>query len=132
MPYVTLAAVEDAIRQSWSVDTCDPIDQPNWTADDPTRGQCAATALVMRDLFGGQLLEAEVHFANGDRQGFHYWNRLQGVEIDLTHAQFKPEELVQPPVVVDGPPEFPWIVGPQYEILRQRVFALVGLDATTV
>jgi hypothetical protein len=83
--------------------------------------------LVVRDLLGGELLEAEVHFRDGRRQGFHYWNRLDGVEIDLTGDQFNEDELVQSPQVVEGPPTVSWIVDDQYLRLRQRVFAALNL-----
>ncbi|HEY6472852.1 MAG TPA: hypothetical protein VIY26_08175 [Acidimicrobiales bacterium] len=81
------------------------------------------TALVGNDLFGGELLEAEVHFRDGSRQGFHYWNRLDGVEVDLTREQFSVHEVVQAPQVIDRRPEFPWLAQEQYVVFRQRVHA---------
>ena len=128
MPTLTLAAVEAAIRASWSLETCDPIDVDNWSPANPSRGQCAATALVVRELLGGLLLEAEVHFTSGDHQGFHYWNRLPGLDLDLTADQFNPDEVVQAPHVVDGPPEYPWVVADQFVVLRDRVYAALHLQ----
>lgn len=122
MGELTIHEVEMALRQSWALDTCDPIDVPNWSQDRPSRGQCAATALVVRDLLGGQLLEAEVHFKGGERQGFHYWNRLVGIDVDLTGDQFTEDEIVQPPCIVEGPPTVSWIVDAQYQRLRDRVY----------
>ena len=65
---LTLEALQAAIRASWSLETCDPTDAAEWTPANPSRGQCAVTALVVHDLFGGQLLEAEVCFHDGSRQ----------------------------------------------------------------
>jgi hypothetical protein len=127
VPDLTFGAVEAAIRASWGIDTCDPVDVPNWTPDNPSSGQCAVTALVVRDLVGGQLLEAEVLYDDGSRQGFHYWNRLAGFDVDLTREQFKPNETVQSPVVVEGPPAVSWIVDDQYAIFQARVNAALGL-----
>lgn len=127
MPELTIDRVEMALRRSWALDTCDPIDVPNWSHERPSRGQCAATALVVRDLLGGELLEAEVHFPDGRRQGFHYWNRLSDVDLDLTGDQFNDDELVQVPRVVEGPPAVSWIVDDQYERLRARVYAALEL-----
>jgi hypothetical protein len=127
MPALMLHDLEAAVRQSWCAETCDPIDVPNWSSDNPSRGQCAVTALVVRDLLGGELLEAEVHFQNGDRQGFHYWNRLPGLEVDLTGDQFTIEEIVQEPRVVEGPPEVSWIVDREYLIFRDLVYTALGL-----
>jgi hypothetical protein len=81
------------------------------------------TALVLHDFFGGELLEAEVFFQNGSRQGFHNWNRLAGVEVDLTREQFKAKEIVQEPKVIDRLPEFPWQAEEQYRVFRERVNA---------
>src|SRR5262249_11613610 len=58
-------------------------DPDHWSADNPSHGQCAVTALIVQDYFGGALLRAPV---NGTA---HYWNRLaSGDEIDLTRQQF--------------------------------------------
>jgi hypothetical protein len=124
---VTFSDIEGAIRAAWSIETCDPIDTVNWGPDNPSRGQCGATALVVRDLLGGELLEAEVLFASGERQGFHYWNRLAGIDIDLTRDQFTPDEVVQSPHTIAGPPQFPWVVAEQHAILRERVYAALDL-----
>jgi hypothetical protein len=86
------------------------------------------TALVVHDLFGGELLEAEVHFRDGSRQGFHYWNRLDGVEVDLTREQFSRREVIQEPHVIDRRPEFPWLAQEQYIIFRQRVHAALDVE----
>ena len=56
------------------------------------------TALVVHDLFGGQLLEAEVHFHDGSRQGFHYWNRLPRGDVDLTREQLQTMKFSKSPV----------------------------------
>jgi hypothetical protein len=128
----TLAAVERALRESWSIESCDPVDVENWTPDAPARGQCGATALVVRELLGGELLEAEVLFPDGKRQGFHYWNRLAEGDVDFTLEQFSPDEVVQAPHVVVGPPEAPWIVEPQYLVLRGRVLAALKSADPTV
>jgi hypothetical protein len=120
---INLKVAEVAIRASWSLETCDPTDALQWTQANPSRGQCAVTALVLHDLFGGQLLEAEVHFRDGSRQGFHYWNRLAGVDVDLTREQFTRHEVLQESHVIDRLPEFPWRAQEQYLIFRERVQA---------
>jgi hypothetical protein len=40
------------------------------------------TALLVQDWLGGDLLRAVVEGVS------HYWNRVEGVEIDLTREQF--------------------------------------------
>src|SRR4051812_48449353 len=104
MLFRSLADIERVIRSSWSEETCDPVDRDVWSTDNPSRGQCAVTALVVQDLLGGDLLLAEVLNADGSRQGLHYWNRLAGgLELDLTREQFSATELVQTPEVVPRP-----------------------------
>ena len=104
MVFRSLTDIERVIRSSWSTATCDPVDLSEWSPQNRARGQCAVTALVVQDLFGGELLLAEVRNADGSRQGLHYWNRLaDGVEVDLTREQFAPEEIVQAPTVVPRP-----------------------------
>lgn len=106
MVFSSLADIENVIRSSWSLETCDPVDAPLWTAEAPARGQCAVTALVVQDLLGGELLMSDVWHANGSRQGVHYWNRLAGgMELDLTREQFTRSEIIDAPVVVARPPD---------------------------
>src|SRR3954462_7997877 len=93
--------IEAAIRAAWSRDSCDPVDLDDWSHDNPARGQCGVTALVVQDLLGGELLIAEVHHADGRRQGVHYWNRIDGAEIDLPREQFRSGEVIGPPRVVE-------------------------------
>jgi hypothetical protein len=123
----SLREIERAVRAAWGVDVCeDPADVPRWSPANPARGQCGPTALVLNDLLGGDLCVAEVHRPDGSRQGFHWWNRLAGVDVDLTLEQFGDDERVQEPRVVARPP------GPlrrgeaQYLLLRGRVLAALA------
>ena len=52
-------------------------------------GQCAITALVVQDFFGGDLLRGRIV------GGTHYWNRLpNGQEVDLTAEQFENAPII--------------------------------------
>ena len=76
---------------SWAADTCSPddLERAGWSAENPAWGQCDVTALIVNDLFGGDLMLGEVHCA-GEQHGYHWWNRLgDGSEIDLTREQFR-------------------------------------------
>ncbi|GHH95250.1 YunG family protein [Streptomyces capillispiralis] len=80
----TLLDLDRALRACWAADTCSPDDLADWRPDNPARGHCDLTALVVHDVFGGDLVVGEVHLA-GSPRGFHWWNRLSsGVELDLT------------------------------------------------
>ncbi|HYE58613.1 MAG TPA: hypothetical protein VD948_08910 [Rhodothermales bacterium] len=77
----------DRIAAAWARDTSASADE--WTPANPARGQCAVTALVVQDVYGGDLLRAMV---GGES---HYFNRLPGgEEVDLTRQQFPPDAVV--------------------------------------
>ena len=89
--------VVKAIRESWSKATSGNPDE--WTPDNPARGQCDASSFVFWELFGGDLVLAEV-FVDGQRTEHHYWNRIDGEDIDLTGEQFTNGEDVREKQVV--------------------------------
>lgn len=73
--------LRNLLEHAWSADTS--ADPKNWSKRNPSWGQCAVTALLVQDLFGGKLLRAELAGVS------HYWNLLTtGEEIDLTRDQF--------------------------------------------
>ncbi|MGY1664757.1 YunG family protein [Geodermatophilus sp. SYSU D00696] len=116
-----------AVRAAWCRETCDGSDLADWSPQNPARGQCGATALVLHDLLGGDLLLAEVLLPDGSRQGVHWWNRLpDGREVDLTRGQFAPTEVVQEPRVVVRPPGLPRRNRDQYLRLRAAVLGRLG------
>jgi hypothetical protein len=100
----TLTEIESAIRLSWGLDTADEDD--GWTPDNPSRGQCDVTTLVVHDIFGGEVLAADV-FRGGERIEAHMWNRLPGgLEVDLTRDQFRNGEVIGEPIVRQRPQRF--------------------------
>jgi hypothetical protein len=120
--------LETAIRAAWTLDTCDPVDADDWSAANPSRGQCGPTALTIHDLLGGELLIAEVLRTDGSRQGVHYWNLLpDGTEIDLTREQFASNEVIQQPRVLRRPAGLPTRGAEQYLTMRHRVLNALGM-----
>ena len=69
--------VAAALLGSWSIET-----SGNWLPDNPARGQCNVTALLIHDLFGGEILKTPLP------EGDHFYNRIGGERIDLTASQF--------------------------------------------
>jgi hypothetical protein len=78
--------------------------------------------MVLNDLLGGELIRGEVHVA-GERVDYHWWNRLgDGIEVDLTREQFRPEEVVTEGIVIPRPPVTEGRrLREEYELLRERV-----------
>jgi hypothetical protein len=125
----TLTDLEQAVRHAWARDTCDPDDLADWRPDNPARGQCGVTALVLQDLIGGDLVLGEVH-VGATRTGRHWWNRLpSGLEVDLTREQFSAKEMVTGGQVVHRPAGPPRSCREQYDLLRYRVFARLDVHA---
>lgn len=53
-----------------------------WTHAVPSLGQCAVTALVVFDRYGGEIRRAI------NQEVPHYWNFLSGFDVDLSRDQF--------------------------------------------
>jgi len=125
---MTLEAVILALRESWGPDTCAPEDSGDWSPDNPSRGQCATTALVLHDFFGGSLVTGEV-IVEGERVDFHWWNRLpDGEQVDITLDQFGPHERVVGAMDIIRPTGTTRL-DPQYTLLASRVSARLALSA---
>lgn len=120
---LSVELLRPVLRAAWGPDTCDPHDLENWRPDNPARGQCGVTALVVQDLLGGDLILGEVH-VDGAKVGHHYWNQLpDGTEVDFTAGQFHPGEVVSGGRVQHRPPDPPRRCREQYALLRRRVLA---------
>jgi len=69
----------------WCKETAYPSCQNDYIHDeDPTYGQCAITATLVHDLFGGTIHKIKV-----DGGGTHYFNKINSHYIDLTSDQFE-------------------------------------------
>ena len=79
----TLGDLYTVLRKCWSKDTAYPSCQSEWVPNDPTYGQCAVTAMLVHDMFGGT-----IHRIRVDGGGTHYFNQIDGHYIDLTREQF--------------------------------------------
>ena len=125
MRKITLKDLKKALEKSWSKKTS--FDPNNWTPENPAWGQCAVTALIVQDYFGGSLKKALFDTIDNGKavRISHYWNRLPNdSEIDLTENQF-PEGIIRniPRGVIRDRKyvlSYP-ITVKRYEILKQRV-----------
>ncbi len=86
----TYAELTVALFSSWSKETSS--DPGGWKPDNPAWGQCAVTALVAQDFFGGDILRASLEDVPGfSHMRSHYWNRLLNREYDFSQSQFPPD-----------------------------------------
>ena len=79
----TLGDLYFILRKAWCKETAYPSCQAEWVESDPSYGQCAITAMLVYDMFGGSIHRIRV---NGG--GTHYFNKIDGHYIDLTIEQF--------------------------------------------
>ena len=71
------AEIQSALRKAWSLSTAG-----QWTPNNPAAGQCNVTALLIHELFGGDLLKTPLP------AGDHFYNRIKGQRYDFTDSQF--------------------------------------------
>jgi hypothetical protein len=70
--------VTAALLRSWS-----PQTSGQWLASNPARGQCNVTALLVNEIFGGEILKTPLP------EGDHFYNRVDDKRTDLTESQFE-------------------------------------------
>lgn len=65
------------LYKCWSINS-----SSKWTLDNPAKGQCGVTSLVVNDFFGGDILKTKTS------EGWHYYNRIDSKCFDFTQSQF--------------------------------------------
>lgn len=103
-----------------------------WDELVPDMNQCAVTALIVQDRFGGDLLRAPT--GRGDS---HYWNRLpDGREVDFTRGQFdylgdwplrNRAEVRERSYVLESPRAIEFNTAARYALLKRRVEVILQL-----
>ena len=120
----TLAEVERALRDAWARDTSDDVE--GWSPGNTALGQCAVSALVVRAIYGGDIVIATVLDRHGERTpDGHAWNVLpSGEAFDPAFEQFLDGEQLGEPIVtepvIDGDPR-------RAHLLAERVAAALGI-----
>lgn len=96
----TIQELTAALHASWGADTC--FDASEWSTDNPARGQCVVSSLIVQDYIGGELLRYEV--GNNGQPETHYCNQLpDGTILDTTGSQYRtPVTLRIKPIDLKG------------------------------
>lgn len=71
-----------ALLNCWTRETCTERLRNKYSDTNKTAGQCAITAFLVQDIFGGDIYELDTG------RGLHCYNVINGVAIDLTSEQF--------------------------------------------
>lgn len=80
-----------ALQRSWSAKTSYEADE-NWSPENPARGQCVVSSLVVQDYFGGDIVRHAVTGEGIDET--HYFNILKdGTLIDTTRSQYEDKKI---------------------------------------
>lgn len=101
--------LEETLRVSWVKDTSYTPEE--WSKDNPARGQCAVSALVIQDYLGGEIVRFKADF--GDIHEKHYVNLIEGKLVDATCSQY-PDDLI----LEESPPDLN-----SYKDLRERMLS---------
>jgi hypothetical protein len=94
--------LEGILQQAWCRESS--TDPEHWTPENPAWGQCAVTACVAQDYLGGRIVWADATTPDGAKYS-HYFNNIEGKEIDLTRRQFAQGTLI--PAGIDKAKNFP-------------------------
>ena len=79
---MNISQLKELLGNSWRLETCSPGLKSEWLKDNPSLGQCAITALIVNDYFGGKIMRCMAS------SGSHYYNQIDGEIVDLTVEQF--------------------------------------------
>jgi hypothetical protein len=75
--------IRKLLLQSWSGKTSLCFEN----AEHSSYGQCAQTAIVIKEIYGGEILKTS-GWKQEKGYGLHFYNRIDGVNYDFTSEQF--------------------------------------------
>jgi len=81
----TITYLRQKLEKAWSAETSY---YRNYDGSIPAFGQCLVTALVVQDWFKGDIVRGDVIVKGSKKPVRHFWNIINGVEVDLTWSQF--------------------------------------------
>ncbi|HDX9628104.1 TPA: hypothetical protein ROY30_001754 [Bacillus cereus] len=77
MDDVKAKRIYEALIKSWSIET-----SSKWTLENPAKGQCGVTALVVQGICGGKIKKTKIG------EVWHFYNCINGQRFDFTETQF--------------------------------------------
>ncbi|HDR6311206.1 TPA: hypothetical protein QCU60_003125 [Bacillus cereus] len=116
MDDVKIKRIYEALIKSWSIET-----SSKWTIENPAKGQCGVTALVVQDIYGGKIKKTKVG------EGWHFYNCIAGQRFDFTETQFN-ERLNYLDVESNREEAFADTNEKQYSILKEKIMKELKLS----
>ncbi len=81
-----IAELTRKFEECWSLESAHPGSQNQWSNENKSIGQCTVTALIVHDLFGGEIAK--------NRQFHHLWNIFpDGSQHDFSRNQFPGDDV---------------------------------------
>jgi xanthine dehydrogenase iron-sulfur cluster and FAD-binding subunit A len=71
--------ITEVLLECWSIKS-----SSLWTKENPAKGQCGVTALVINEIYGGEILKTKL-----PNNKWHYYNFINGKSYDFTKSQFE-------------------------------------------
>jgi hypothetical protein len=102
--------LKNVLMKVWSIES-----SSKWTPENPAKGQCGVTALVVNDIFGGEIMKTLTP------EGWHFYNKINGQRYDLTESQFS-EVIEYMDIPSNREEAFSDTNERQYNYLKQNVF----------
>lgn len=88
--YTSLNELKHVLFASYSRETAYKKDKEKWNQFNRYAGQCAVSAMVAHNIFGGKILCGYIE----DLKTYHYWNVINDVEVDFTLEQFRNKPML--------------------------------------
>ncbi|REB76097.1 YunG family protein [Bacillus sp. 522_BSPC] len=108
---IQIKEIKKALLKSWSLES-----SSKWSLNNPAKGQCGVTALVVNDLLGGEIKKTKLP------EGWHFYNFINKKRCDLTATQFK-EDILYEDILSNREEAFTDTNEKQYNYLKQKVIA---------
>ncbi|UQZ32725.1 hypothetical protein C2I18_03625 [Paenibacillus sp. PK3_47] len=109
--------VMEALFKSWSLET-----SSKWSENNPAKGQCGVTALLVNDLLGGEICKTKLP------DGWHFYNIINGQRYDFTASQFK-GDIVYMDVPSDRAEAYEDTNENQYSHLKQSMLIKLNIHS---
>ncbi|RXJ04524.1 hypothetical protein DS745_03840 [Anaerobacillus alkaliphilus] len=109
MEILQVDMVYKALLNAWSLQS-----SSKWLEDNPTKGQCGVTALVVNDLLGAEIRKTKLD------ECWHYYNFIDGERYDFTASQFS-EAIAYTDLPSKREEAFTDTNSKQYHYLKQSV-----------
>ncbi|MFD2445533.1 hypothetical protein ACFSO7_16360 [Bacillus sp. CGMCC 1.16607] len=103
-----------ALFKSWSLES-----SSKWSKDNPAKGQCGVTTLVVNDILGGEIKKTKLP------DGWHFYNIINKKRYDFTASQFR-ENILYMDIPSNREEAYKDTNEKQYNYLKEKV--LINLD----